>query len=690
MTVAERALALLRQALGEDAEFRAGQLEAILELVEKRRRVLVVERTGWGKSSVYFIATKLLREQDMGPTFLISPLLALMRDQVRAAERLGVNAVSIDSTNTSAWSKIEKQLARDEIDLLLLSPERLANSRFRTKTVPSIKKGIGLFVVDEAQCISDWGHDFRPDYRRIRALTASLPAGVPLLATTATANDRVVADVADQLGPDLEVIRGPLSRESLHVQVVKLGDQAERLAWLAGYLRSVAGSGIVYTLTVADALRVSRWLADHGIDAPAYFSDLDTERKTALENRLLGNELKALVSTVALGMGFDKPDLSFVVHFQRPSSVIAYYQQIGRAGRALDRAEVVLLTGAEDDDIAEFFIAEAFPPDDIMRAILAETEPEDGATKATIEAKVNVKAAAVERGLKLLEVDGAITRDGDRAWHRTPNPWQPDTERIETVTSVRYRELDRMREFVDTDQCLMAFVTGELDGPDVGPCGRCANCAGPFALADVDPTLVEEANIFLKRAYVTIEPRKMWRRGNNGSSKRIPPELQLEAGLALTRWGAAGWGAEVRRGKFDEERFSDALVDAVTEMIEAELRPDPAPTWVTSVPSRRHEMVPDFARRLAERLGLPYRSVLIKTHETPPQKTMENGRQQEQNVIDTFAVDGSAMERGPVLLVDDVVDSGWTLTACGVALREGGSGSVYPVTLADTSVGGGP
>jgi ATP-dependent DNA helicase RecQ len=690
VTVSERALTLLRQALGDEAEFRPGQLEAILELVENRRRVLVVERTGWGKSSVYFIATKLLREEGIGPTFLISPLLALMRDQVRTAERLGVNAVSIDSTNKAEWKGIEEQLARDEIDLLLLSPERLANDRFRTKTVPSIGKGIGLFVVDEAHCISDWGHDFRPDYRRIKALTANLPPGVPLLATTATANDRVVADVAEQLGPDLEVIRGALARDSLYVQIVKLSDQAERLAWLLDYLREVEGSGIVYTLTVADALRVSRWLGDHGIDAPAYYGGLDTERRTVLERRLLDNAVKALVSTVALGMGFDKPDLGFVVHFQRPSSVIAYYQQIGRAGRALERAEVVLLSGVEDDEIAEFFIAEAFPPDDVMRAILAETEPEDGATRSAIEAKVNAKAATVERGLKLLEVDGAITRDGDRAWHRTPNPWQPDTERIDAVTSARHQELDRMREFVDTDQCLMAFITGELDGPDTGPCGRCANCAGPFALAEANPRLVDEANVFLKRAYVAIDPRKMWRRGTDGESKRIPLEAQLEPGLALTRWGAAGWGAEVRRGKFDDERFSDALVDAVSEMVEAELNSDPAPTWVTSVPSRRHEMVPDFARRLAERLGLPYRSVLSKTHETPPQKTMENGRQQEQNVIDTFAADASAVERGPVLLLDDMVDSGWTLTACGVALREAGSGPVYPLALADTSVGGGP
>jgi ATP-dependent DNA helicase RecQ len=685
VTVAERALFLLRQALGEEAEFRDGQLEAIASLVEVRRRVLVVQRTGWGKSVVYFIATRLLREGGLGPTVLISPLLALMRDQVLMAERLGLRAESIDSTNTSEWKKIETELAQDQIDLLLISPERLANDRFRSRTIQSIEGGIGLFVVDEAHCISDWGHDFRPDYRRIKAIARNLPDRVPLLATTATANDRVVADVAEQLGPGLNVIRGPLSRESLHVQVVPLRDQAERLAWLADYVRQVAGSGIVYTLTVGDARRVSDWLVDHGIDAPAYYGGLGHERRTALEERLRHNEVKALISTVALGMGFDKPDLGFVVHFQRPSSVIAYYQQIGRAGRALDRAEVVLLTGAEDDEIAEYFIAEAFPPEEVMEAILAATEVDDGATRSAIEATVNAKASTIERGLKLLEVDNAISHEGS-SWFRTPNRWEPDSERFEAVTASRHRELERMREFVDTDGCLMEFVTGELDDPETGPCGKCANCAGPFADEAVHPALVDEANIFLKRAYMTIDPRRQWL---DGGRRGIPGEHQLDEGRALTRWGAAGWGAEVRKGKFGDG-FGDDLVEAVATMIETDLDADPPPAWVTPVPSLRHDIVPDFARRLAERLGLPYSEALTKTHHTPQQKTMENGPQQERNVIDTFTAEAAAVRAGAVLLVDDMVDSRWTLTACGVALREAGSGPVYPIALGDTSAGGGP
>jgi ATP-dependent DNA helicase RecQ len=601
------------------------------------------------------------------------------------AQRLGVRAISIDGTNRDAWSTIDRELAADEIDLLLISPERLANERFRTKTVPAISKGIGLFVVDEAHCISDWGHDFRPDYRRIRSLTQNLPAGVPLLATTATANDRVVADVEEQLGPDLAVIRGELARKSLYMQVIRLDDPAERLAWLLEYLRGAPGSGIVYVLTKADALRVSRWLNDHGIDAPAYHGALDHEIRANLEERLLRNEVNALVSTVALGMGFDKPDLEFVVHFQRPSSVIAYYQQIGRAGRALDRAEVILLTGAEDDEIAAYFIDEAFPPEDVMRAVLAATEAEGGATVSAIETAVNAKHSTIEGSLKLLEVDGAVGHEGS-SWFRTTNPWDLGSERIASVTATREAELERMQLFVETEDCLMSFVTGELDGPDTVPCGRCANCVGPFVAEGVAAALVDEANVFLKRAYVPIEPRKQWLADRR---RNIPPEFQLEEGRALSRWGVSGWGTDIRRGKFDGDGFSDALVEATATMIGVDLATTDPPTWVTSVPSLRHDIVPDFARRLADRLALPYREALIKVKDTPQQKTMENGPQQERNVTEAFAVLDAEVDPGPVLLVDDMVDSRWTFTVCGVALRKAGSGAVYPVALADTGSGGG-
>jgi ATP-dependent DNA helicase RecQ len=689
VTIAARAEQILQQALGDDAQFRDAQLTAIVGLVEQRTRVLLVQRTGWGKSVVYFVATRLLRDEGLGPTILISPLLSLMRDQVRRAGALAVRAVTMDSTNASRWTEIEQGLARDDVDLLLVSPERLANDRFQTQTLRSVARGIGLFVVDEAHCISDWGHDFRPDYRRIRRITQALPAGVPLLATTATANDRVIADIEEQLGPNLVVIRGPLARESLHLQVVLLEDQAARLAWLAEYLQGVSGSGIIYVLTIADARRVSDWLAARGIDAAAYYGGLYDAERRRLEEALRNNELKAIVATVALGMGFDKPDLAFVVHFQRPSSAVAYYQQIGRAGRALDRAEVVLLSGREDDAIADYFIEGAFPPEDQLREVLAAVDDLDGARVVDLEARVNAKRSVIDQALKILEVDGAVVHDGSE-WFRTVNPWNLDSLRIAGVTAARRKEQERMREYVRTADCLMQFLTRELDDPADSGCGRCSNCVGPFLPTDADPDLVREAVRFLRRAYRPIEPRKRWPPGLTERTGTIPAEHRLREGRVLAVYGDAGWGQLVQAGKYEEGGFSDELVEALIEMVQTDLQPDPPPAWVTAVPSRRNpDLVPDFARRLAGRLGLPYRSALMKVRDTPPQKDMENSVQQARNAIGAFVAAHDQVLSGPVLLVDDMVDSSWSLTVCGVALAEAGSGPVYPLVLGQTTTGAG-
>jgi ATP-dependent DNA helicase RecQ len=690
MTVATAAQQALEATLGEGSRFREGQLEAICTLVEDRDRALVVQRTGWGKSVVYFIATRLLRDAGLGPTILISPLLSLMRDQVRMAGDLGVRAATINSSNRDEWDQVEGRLAHDEVDLLMVSPERLADERFQVETIASIQKGIGLFVVDEAHCISDWGHDFRPDYRRIRRITESLPQTVPLLATTATANDRVIEDIESQLGPDLEVIRGQLGRDSLHIQTLRLDDQAERLAWLAQYLRQVKGSGIVYTLTVADAKRVSEWLIQEGIDAPAYYGRVEDADRRRLEDELRANEIKALVATVALGMGFDKPDLSFVVHFQRPGSVISYYQQIGRAGRAIERAEVILLAGAEDDAISQHFIGGAFPSEELIADVLGVLEEREDVRLMEITAEVNATENVIKQTLKTLEVEGIVAR-ADSRWTRTVNPWQPDRERAEAVTAARISEQGQMATFVDTEECLMRFVTRELDDPADEDCGRCANCAGAIVSLELDPTLVREAIHFLKRSHRPIEPRKQWPAGLGTRKGRISLEHRLQEGRALAVYGDAGWGRLVKEGKYGGGGFSDDLLEAMTEMIREEFSPEPFPTWLTSIPSLRHpELVSEFAEKLADRLGLPYRRALVKPNETEQQKSFQNSLQQARNAIGAFTVDPLEIDEGPAFLIDDMVDSRWSLTVCGVALREHGSGLVYPLVLGQTSTGTGP
>src|SRR3954447_23490055 len=481
MSIAEetRADELLRLLAGPDATFREHQREVIEDLVAERRRVLCVQRTGWGKSAVYFIATKLLREAGEGPTLLISPLLALMRNQIEAAERLGLRAHTINSTNRDDWDAVRDMLDRDEVDLLLISPERLNNRRFRESMLPLFAERVGLLVVDEAHCLADWGHAFRPDYRRIREALERLRPDAAVLCTTATANDRVVADVEEQLGGAAHSYRGELARSSLRLEVVSLPSQAERLAWLARWVPEMPGSGIVYCLTKRDTEAVAEWLKGRGVSAVAYSGETDDAARVEAERLLLANEVKAVVATSALGMGYDKPDLGFVVHYQAPSSAIAYYQQVGRAGRALEEAHAVLLRGLEDRDIQDYLIATAFPPREKAEAVVEMIANAERPVKlGDLAAAVNLGQGRISAMLKVLDVEGAVVQDGS-GWVRTDEPWVYDERRYDQVTALRRREQDAMERYGHEDgACLMRTLQAELDDPRAEDCGRCAACAG--------------------------------------------------------------------------------------------------------------------------------------------------------------------------------------------------------------------
>ena len=693
MTAYSHALQLFQTMLGSQAAFRAGQWEAIETVAVKRQRALVVQRTGWGKSIVYLLATKLLREQGAGPTLLISPLLSLMRNQIEMAGRIGVRAFTIHSANREEWEAIEKALAQDACDVLLISPERLNNDRFLNTVLPGMAGRVGFFVVDEAHCISDWGHDFRPDYRRIVRILKLLPQGVPVLGTTATANNRVVNDVAAQLGPNLSVLRGPLERESLRLQNIRLADQSERLAWLVEnlpkFMRGEASSGIIYCLTVADTERVAGWLKQKGFSAAAYHAGDDATRdRPALEQAFLKNEIKILVATVALGMGFDKPDVHFVIHFQRPGSVVAYYQQVGRAGRTLERAYGILLSGSEDDEIQDYFIQSAFPSVPVMNEVLAALEASESLTMNELLARVNVSRSVLDKALKLLEVDGAVGVAFEKQIHyfRTLNPWQPERERIERITTLRQAERAEMQAYVKHTGCLMEFLQRALDDPAPRRCGRCANCQGKGLPATVSQALTVEAEEYLKGAQIVIEPRKMWPAGVLPEEKRKIRDGYTNAeGRALCDYAGAGWGKLVRQGKYVDDRFADELVVAAANLLRERWKPEPPPAWVTAIPSlRRPRLVPDFAQRLAGQLGLPFQPVLLRATNAAEQKTMQNSSMQARNVFDSLIIKGT-IPGGPVLLVDDMIDSGWTLTAAGWLLRTHGSGIVYPFALAQAA-----
>jgi ATP-dependent DNA helicase RecQ len=672
------ATAALRRLVGHpDAEFRDGQLEAIDALVEDRRRVLVVQRTGWGKSAVYFVTTALMRSRGGGPTLLVSPLLGLMRNQIAAAERGGVRAVTINSDNVDEWDEITAALDADAVDIVLVSPERFANPKFRAGVLPNLAPRAGLFVIDEVHCISDWGHDFRPDYRRLARVLELLPPGVPVLGTTATANNRVIDDVGSQLGADLLTLRGTLDRESLALDALEIRSQPQRLAWLAQTIPGLEGTGIVYTLTVADAHRVADWLRTRGISAAAYAGETAITDKLQIEADLLANDLKVVVATSALGMGYDKPDLAFVIHYQSPGSPIAYYQQVGRAGRGVPRAEGILLTGHEDRDIQDYFIRNAFPPREQAEAVVELlTDSADWVRIHDIESQVNVRRGRLTSMLKNLEVDGAVERDGMK-YRRTLVPWAYDADRVERVTAERHREQEMMRDYAAGTTCLMEFLRHELDDPAGGPCGRCSRCTGSGHSAEVDPALLAAAHEYLRSQSLDISTRKQ-----QPDAKRIPKGEQLAAVWALSEWADGGWGTSVQ-DETPTGEFSDELVAAFVAKLRAATEvADPPPTWVTAVPSRRTpELVDSLAARVARGLGLPYVVTLRKIRETQPQRELDNSAQQARNVSGAFRLTGPVSDE-PVILVDDLWNSGWTLTTIGSVLREGGTGPVYGAVLA--------
>ena len=681
-----RALELLR--LGTQnpaATFHEHQEESIRHVVEGLGRLLVVQRTGWGKSSVYFIATKLLREAGAGPALLISPLLALMRNQIAAAERMGVRALTINSENQEKWETVEATLMRNEVDILLISPERLANEHFRNEVLAPVSGRISLVVVDEAHCISDWGHDFRPSYRFIERIVRTLPQNLRLLATTATANNRVMQDLEIVLGPNLTISKGDLSRPSLFLQTIRIPGRAERMAWLANHIPTIPGSGIIYTLTVRDTAQVAEWLRSKGICAEPYSSETG-ERRVELENALLENRIKVLVATTALGMGFDKPDLAFVIHYQTPGSVVAYYQQVGRAGRALIAAYGVLLSGEEDTEITSYFIDNAFPTPQEVEGILAvlKTAPL-GLSIYELMARVNSSKGRIDKALDLmsLESPAPIAKQG-RNWVLTTVELN-DTfwQRAERLTMLRRQEQQEMQKYAQLTNGHMEFLLRALDD-NPGLFQRLNVLPLP---ATLDVRLVRDAETFLRRTSLPLELRKQWPTGGlprMNLKGRIPADHQAQAGKVLCVYGDAGWGPLVRQGKYLDGLFADDLVNVCAALVR-EWSPSPAPEWVTCIPSRRHpNLVPNFARHLAAALNLPFNPILEKTDDRRPQKEMQNSSQQARNIDGSLALNGS-VPIGPVLLVDDMVDSRWTLTVAAYLLRNNGSGEVFPLALASTN-----
>ena len=694
------AVEVLRTLVGrDDADFHDGQFEAIETLVDRHSRALVVQRTGWGKSAVYFVATLLLRRRGAGPTILVSPLLALMRDQIAAAARAGVRAVAINSTNAHEWGEVQRMLAADEVDVLLVSPERLNNPGFRENQLPALIDRIGMLVVDEAHCISDWGHDFRPDYRRLRDLIAQMPTGVPVLATTATANERVVTDVAEQLEgtadlPGVVTIRGPLARASLRLGVLRLPDARGRLGWLLSHLDELPGSGIIYALTVSAAEDTARLLRQAGHAVHAYTGQTDTAEREQLEAALKNNEVKALVATSALGMGFDKPDLGFVLHLGAPSSPVAYYQQVGRAGRATANADVLLMPGVEDEAIWQYFATASMPSEARASAVLEALQANGGAPLSTpaLESRVDIRRTPLELLLKVLDVDGAVQRV-QGGWVATGQPWTYDRDRYERIAAERVAEQRHMLDYETTTGCRMEYLQRSLDDDSAVPCGRCDNCAGAWYPSDVATDAAQTAADSLDRVGVALEPRAQWPAGADRLGVKvkgnITPSERMREGRALARLTDLGWGNTLRATfapNAADAPASAAMLAACVRVL-AEWDWAARPVGVVSMPSAKHPLLVDSVAQELSRVGrLPLLGTLDLVDDAPSESG-GNSAYRLGSVWNRLSVGPQLAQalseaEGPVLLVDDLADSRWTLTVASRLLLQAGAPGVLPFVLA--------
>ncbi len=680
----------LRALVGrDDAVLREDQWSAIEALAVDKRRALVVQRTGWGKSAVYFVATLLLRAQGAGPTVIISPLLALMRNQIAAAERAGIRAVTINSTNADQWQPIHDAIHAGEVDVLLVSPERLNNPGFRDEVLPRLAATCGLLVVDEAHCISDWGHDFRPDYRRIRTLLDELPDGIPVLATTATANARVTADVAEQLGRDVLVLRGSLDRESLRLGVVRLKTPEMRLAWLADHLSEQPGSGIVYCLTVAATQEVAAYLRERGHDVAAYSGQTEATERQALEADLVEGRVKALVATSALGMGFDA-SLGFVINLGAPSSPVSYYQQVGRAGRGTDDAAVVLLPQIEDRDIWAYFASLAFPREEQVRATLDALASSDRPLSTpALETYVDLSRNRLETMLKVLDVDGAVRRV-QGGWVATGEPWTYDADRYARVAQARAEEQDAMLAYLDTDLCRMRYLREQLDDPEATDCGRCDNCGGLTLSTTVSDEAVAEAGERLARPGVDLDPRRMWPTGLASMGISLSGKIKegAETGRAIARLTDLGHGQALR------ELFRDGTPDGPVPPQLAQALMTVMKDWAASWSARpdcivvvesltRPALTRDLATNLSRVMQIPVvGSWAIADPDVPPGAGQANSAQRVAAVRRRASLGADVPAGATVLLVDDLVVTGWTMTLAATALREAGAGAVLPLALA--------
>lgn len=680
----------LSKILGSNAIFRDGQLEA-LRSIKDNNKTLIVQKTGWGKSLVYFLGTKYQKEEGIGSlTIVVSPLISLMRDQIRNAIKFGLRAEKIIYTSPETYrndfNKTKEKLLNNEVDILFVSPERFANREFREEVLPCLK--ISLFVIDEAHCISTWGHDFRPDYMRLVNVYNKLGKNIPLVLTTATANDRVVEDIENQFGNNLLTIRGELTRESLEIQVIKMPEQALRLAWIRENINKIKGSGIIYCATVRDTLKVTSYLRSHNINVEEYHGSINYNDRIIKEEKLINNEIKALVSTNALGMGFDKGDLAFVIHFQSPGSLVSYYQEIGRAGRNISNSKIVLLNGLEDERIQKAFIDQKISEGDLSIVLSLIDKNPDGIREAELLDKLNLKRNMIKTSLDVLLINEYIIKDGPR-YYKTNKEFIIDLNKEAEFKESQYKELEEFNNFINTKECYMKFIANKLNDNSASKCGKCANCIGmPIIPVEVSKDAVNDARLFLNNQVQTIKPRSQKPFGINISGIKpgnIKEDLKNEEGRFISTIGVSGYGHEISNTIIENKMFSETLLNAAVTYFKtkwANVLDDI--TLITYIPSYHHnERIEIFTRELASKLNIKFITLILKTKEDRElQRDMNNGVKQFENAYYSYELINQDIYKENILLVDELINSGFTMFSVGLKLKEKGANRVYPFALA--------
>ena len=652
--------------------FHRGQ-HTIIEQLVQGRRILAIQQTGWGKSLCYQMASLYYPYL----TIVFSPLKALMRDQCqRCNDVYDIPSAIVSSDFSEAENDATlRQAVEGEIKVLYIAPERLSNIVWQNYIS---QMRISMIVIDEAHCISTWGHDFRPDYRRIVRLLDAIPKSTAVLALTATANKRVEVDILQQMGVGVQVLRGSMLRSNLHLHVIHVKGDQEKLSYLAEILPYTLGTGIIYTATRPDTEIVAAFLQCQGLAAEYYHAGRDNDVRQEIEQKLMANHYKVVCSTNALGMGIDKRDIRFIIHYHIPGSPIQYYQEIGRAGRDGQVAQCVLLYDPEDLRIQEHFINQAKPASMQYATILSHLEANAGGLgQNEIMRITGFSQTATRIILKDLQDQGFIERDAKKRYFAaTDRPGQIDFSGYDIIRQQKLRELSDIQRYALHQGCYMTYLTTYLGDSLGSACGACGQCQPTnFFTMQVSESVQEATQRFLEDGYLPrIEKR--------GTTK-TPAH---EAGWALSSHGTSRIGRLVRACKYENAGpFPLSLVARAVDVLRTRYPIAEINGVIGIPPTRSGTLVEDFARQVAAGVNREYLPVLVKVRETLEQKYLKNRLQKEDNVKGAFAVQSPELVAGrTILLIDDIYNSGRMLQEAGRTLIRAGARVVYPLTITRT------